>query len=66
MKRIPKVISPSPKSTKPPSSLSNLLNYLTAGLFAGILFEGSFLFLGFENRVVKGVTANQLGHFFII
>lgn len=37
--------------------------YLFRGLLAGILFEGTFIMFGFEKRIVKGVTSNQLGIF---
>lgn len=63
MKKIPKIQKIVTKNNKPnptPNLLTHALNYLTFGLLAGVLFEGSYIFFGFENRIIKGVTANRL------
>jgi len=50
MKKIPKiqkVVANSNKTTPAPNLITHALNYLTFGLLAGVLFEGSYIFFGF-------------------
>lgn len=53
--------TPPPAVPRPQSLLAELAKYLLRGVVAGIVFEGSFLMFSFENRIVRGVTASQLG-----
>ena len=53
--------TPPPATARPQSLLAELAKYLLRGVVAGVIFEGSFLMLSFENRIVRGVTAGQLG-----
>jgi len=44
----------------------NLTRYLLRGIGIGFLFEGTFNILGFEDRIVRGVTSKQLGKVYFI
>ena len=60
MKKIPKIKVGS-NNEKPEGLLQHLGRYFMRGVLAGVLFQGTFMFLKFENRIVRGVTSGQLG-----
>ena len=50
MKKIPKiqkVVANNNKSTPVTNWVTHALNYMTLGLLAGVVFEGSYIFFGF-------------------
>jgi hypothetical protein len=61
MKKIPKAVADA-AAAQTESALSIMTRYIMRGIFGGIMFEGTFLMFNFENRIVRGVTSNRLGH----
>jgi len=51
---------PSPQQPKGPNILDQIGKPLLYGLALGFVFEGTFIALRFENRIVKGVTSARL------
>ena len=53
--------TPSPQQPNKPSLLDQIGKALLRGMLAGFLFQGTFIVLQFENRIVRGVTSTRLG-----
>lgn len=65
MRKISKVASKvKPVKQKQKNVLDEYGTTLFKGMLAGFLFQGAFIALQFENRIVRGVTANRLCKYF--